>query len=212
MATIAASSGRSRRNRNTVGQTSADILNRVSAVLEYKRHRVMIGQSIQKRVGMLILATVVIAATALTFSRPPIPQPARYHDFADQRTFFGVPNFMDVVSNVAFLFVGIWGLSVVFGRESSSDSLTRAERWPYGVFFLGVALTFVGSSYYHLHPIQHKTGMGSPADDPGIHGNRGGNGRREDQRQGRCAIAGAAGHCRRAERPILALDGSSRAR
>lgn len=29
---------------------------------------------------------------------------------------------------------------------------TINERWPYSVFFLGVALTFIGSSYYHLHP------------------------------------------------------------
>ena len=103
-------------------------------------------------VGLLILAALVIAATVSIFSRPPIPQPASYHDFADQRAFLGVPNFMDVVSNLAFLFVGLWGLLVVTGRESSSAFLTRAERWPYGVFLLGVALTFVGSSYYHLHP------------------------------------------------------------
>ena len=112
----------------------------------------MTEERIQNRLGLLILAALVIAVTALIFSRPPIPQPASYHDFADQRTFFGVRNFMDVASNLAFLFVGVWGLLLVAGRGSSSGFIAGSEKWAYAVFFLGVALTFFGSSYYHLHP------------------------------------------------------------
>jgi hypothetical protein len=102
--------------------------------------------------GLVILAALLLVAAVVIFSRPPIGQPAAYHDFADQRAFLGVPNFLDVASNLPFPFVGAWGLLVVFGHQSSTAFLTRAERWPYAFFFFGVALTFFGSSYYHLHP------------------------------------------------------------
>jgi hypothetical protein len=57
---------------------------------------------------------------------PPIPQPQDYHQFADQRTLLGVPNFWNVVSNLPFVLVGAWGLYRVRGSLSAS------------VFFLGV--------------------------------------------------------------------------
>jgi len=106
----------------------------------------------QKRIRLLILAAMVVAATALIFSRSPIPQSLDYHNFADQRSFVGVPNFLDVVSNLPFLIVGIWGLLVVASPKYAGSFITSGERWPYVVFFLGVALTCIGSSYYHLHP------------------------------------------------------------
>ena len=106
----------------------------------------------QKRARLLVLAIIVVAVTAVFLSKPPIPQAPSYHDFADQRTFLSVPNFLNVISNLPFLFVGIWGLVAVTEPRSSGSFLTRSERWPYAVFFLGVALTFLGSSYYHLHP------------------------------------------------------------
>ncbi len=76
--------------------------------------------------------------------------PPSYNNFADQRTFFGVPNFMDVVSNLPFLLVGIWGLAVLARRQAQFEF--AGERWPYLVFSLAMVLTFLGSSYYHLHP------------------------------------------------------------
>lgn len=101
---------------------------------------------------MLILAGVVVAATALIFSRPPIPQALSYHQFADRRIFFGIPNFLDVISNLPFLVLGIWGLFLVGGRMSGDALFRNSAMWPYAVFFLGVTLTFFGSSYYHLYP------------------------------------------------------------
>jgi hypothetical protein len=88
-----------------------------------------------------------LVATALL---PAMPQPLDYHDFADQRGAFGVHNFLDVVSNVAFLLSGLTGLVVVFSGRARFER--RAERWPYAVFFLGVLLTAVGSAWYHLSP------------------------------------------------------------
>jgi hypothetical protein len=79
-----------------------------------------------------------------------MPQPLDYHHFADQRGAFGVANFLDVVTNVAFLLAGLAGLVVVFSGRACFEF--PGERWPYAVFFLGVLLTAAGSAWYHLAP------------------------------------------------------------
>lgn len=101
----------------------------------------------------VILGVVTVGAALMVMSRPPIPQPPAYHLFADQRAFLGVPNFLDVVSNVLFLAVGAWGLLVVRRLPLGPTTLREAwERWPYVALFGGVALTAAGSIFYHLEP------------------------------------------------------------
>lgn len=100
------------------------------------------------RIGVLLAAMAAMAGSAWLLPR--IPQPSTYHEFADRRMLFGIPNFDDVASNAPFLLVGIWGLAVVMNRKTAFR--TSGERWPYAVLFAGVALTSIGSSYYHLHP------------------------------------------------------------
>ena len=96
----------------------------------------------------------VVAFTLLTvaaaFLLPPLPQPLDYHDFADQRGALGIDNFLDVVSNAAFLLAGIAGLVVVLSGRARFEF--PQERWPWLVFFAGILLTAAGSSYYHLEP------------------------------------------------------------
>ncbi len=100
-----------------------------------------------------ILAIATVAAVLLVMSRPPIPQPLAYHAFADRRTMFGVPNCLDVVSNVAFALVGVWGLLTVRRLPLGPATLPTAwERRPHFVLFASVALTSLGSIYYHLSP------------------------------------------------------------
>lgn len=106
----------------------------------------------QRRTGLVILTMVMVMFASYLFSLPRIPQSASYHNFADQRCFFGIPNFLDVVSNLPFLIVGICGLGSVISGKYTSTFLVESERRPFVVFFLGVALTCFGSSYYHLHP------------------------------------------------------------
>jgi hypothetical protein len=62
----------------------------------------------------------------------------------------GVANFLDVVSNAAFVLAGLAGLAVVMRRGTAFAA--DIERWPYAVFFVGVLLTGLGSAYYHLMP------------------------------------------------------------
>jgi hypothetical protein len=96
------------------------------------------------------LIAFTAASIAAAFLLPAMPQPASYHDFADQRELFGIPNFFDVVSNGAFLLAGVGGLVAVLRPRTVFEH--GSERWPYAVFFIGVALTAFGSGYYHLAP------------------------------------------------------------
>ncbi|HXY03495.1 MAG TPA: hypothetical protein VEI49_07930 [Terriglobales bacterium] len=108
------------------------------------------GVHIKNHIRLAILIAITLAAIVITALLPRIPQDPAYHNFADQRAFLALANFMDVASNVPFLLVGLWGLLVVHSRRTVF--LADSERWPYLIFFLGVALTSLGSSYYHLHP------------------------------------------------------------
>src|SRR3954465_9003158 len=85
------------------------------------------------------LAALSLAGLLLV---PPIPQSQIYHGFADQQTLLGIPNFWNVVSNLAFLLVGALGLMNPNVRRELSATL----------FFLGVFLTGISSSYYHWAP------------------------------------------------------------
>lgn len=95
--------------------------------------------------------TVAVFAAVFAFVRP-IAQPESYHNFADARTFFGIPRAWDTLSNLGFLLVGVLGLKYLLSRASDSTFMHPRERWPYVVLFFGVLLTCFGSGYYHLAP------------------------------------------------------------
>jgi hypothetical protein len=86
---------------------------------------------------------------------PPIPQDLGYHDFADQRSCLGVPNCLNVTSNLPFIVVGLLGFRFLARQRASGDTrrfLTPRERQPYWLAFSGIALTGIGSAYYHWSP------------------------------------------------------------
>ena len=75
------------------------------------------------------------------------------HIFADQRVVLGIPNGLDVLSNLPFAVLGLLGLALVARSARSRGVLIdRWDRWPYFALFLGVALTAFGSAWYHLAP------------------------------------------------------------
>ena len=100
---------------------------------------------------MRVLLVAGLAATALLVLPflQPIHQSLDYHAFADRRTIWGVPNFWNVVSNLAFLPVAVWGWRAL---RSPSAFLQNWERTAYGILLAGVALVTFGSGYYHLSP------------------------------------------------------------
>jgi len=102
--------------------------------------------------GFLALGIVTLAGV---FCLPPFPQDRSYHAFADGRTILGVPNFLNVVSNLFFFLVGVLGLRLLLRHDAvrpEGPILERAELWPLLVLFGGVLFTAFGSAYYHLAP------------------------------------------------------------
>ena len=87
-----------------------------------------------------VLYGLMIVSLAALLPLPPLLQDQSYHQFADQRELFGIPNFWNVVSNLPFIAVGAVGLLRV-----RRDATTI-------VLFTGLFLTGFGSSYYHLNP------------------------------------------------------------
>ena len=107
-------------------------------------------RSLSRRTRLVLLAGMTLGAVLATALAPRFAQPLWYHHFADARKCFGVPNGLNVLSNLPFAVVGLWGL--VWLARNGERFLDARERWPYVVFFAGVALTCFGSSYYHLDP------------------------------------------------------------
>lgn len=91
--------------------------------------------------GLFGLCLALIA----TFG-PAVQQPDLYHAFADQRALLGIPHALDVLSNLPFLLLGLFGMSRL---RQIADA-----RWKslYLLLCLGLLFTFLGSSAYHLAP------------------------------------------------------------
>jgi hypothetical protein len=98
-----------------------------------------------------VVLAAVLGAVVIALRLPPVPQAPAYHDFADARSWMGIPRAANVLSNVPFALVGLMGLVVVFERRRPPFA-NAWERWPYAALFTGVLLTTVGSGYYHLAP------------------------------------------------------------
>ncbi|KAH0874911.1 hypothetical protein HID58_072273, partial [Brassica napus] len=94
----------------------------------------------------------IVIFVVLMIVTPTIPQSQAYHDFADQRTFFGIPNALNVISNFPFLIIGLIGLVLCFYPDDYFRFSLRGEKLGWTCFFVGVAAVAFGSSYYHLHP------------------------------------------------------------
>ena len=106
--------------------------------------------TMREKTGYTAILLISIAGIIGMLMAEPIAQDSGYHQFADQRTILGVPNFWNVVSNLPFLIVGLMGLFSLFrsGRVQFIVELKPA----YVLFFAGVVLVNFGSGYYHLWP------------------------------------------------------------
>lgn len=103
------------------------------------------------RIYLLILLTCALLLAAAVL--PPVSQSTLYHEFADQRSYWGIPNFLNVVSNLIFLIVGIAGL-IYLRRESllQQNQPLSAEIKSYRLVFASTAAACLGSIYYHWEP------------------------------------------------------------
>lgn len=98
----------------------------------------------------LLLASLALAL-GVALLLPPIAQWPEYHDFADRRSWLGLPNFADVLSNLPFTLVGLVGL-IWLTRRGKGAFVDGRERWPWTVFFAGLVVLGPASAYYHLAP------------------------------------------------------------
>ncbi|MDH6256829.1 hypothetical protein [Bradyrhizobium sp. BR13661] len=88
--------------------------------------------------GMSVLALAAISAPALPASAWHIPH------YVDGRSWLGIPNAGDVLSNLAFLAMAVWGSERLRGRNDAPVGTS----W----LFVGLILTCLGSGFYHLDP------------------------------------------------------------
>jgi len=95
----------------------------------------------------LILLAITGVSLILIFWIPPVRQDLAFHNFADARSLIGIPNAGNILSNIPFLVIGVYGIVVVLG-----SSQPFSIRVIYTMLFIGVILTGFGSAYYHWHP------------------------------------------------------------
>jgi hypothetical protein len=91
--------------------------------------------------GVLLLVAVLAPALA---------QPPHANDFADQRVLWGLPHALDVLSNLPFAIAGLLGLRAL--RRLPAAELSNAQRACARLFFAGLLVVAVGSSWYHFQP------------------------------------------------------------
>jgi hypothetical protein len=85
---------------------------------------------------------ITIGAVVALAAYGPIAQFPDYHHFADQRALAGVPHALDVLSNVGFAVVALWG----------ARQVVRGRSYGYALFVVSLLLTAFGSAFYHLDP------------------------------------------------------------
>ena len=96
-------------------------------------------------VGMILISVIM----------PPTLQSNEYHQFVDQRIYFGIPNFFNVVSNIFLLFSGLAGIIFLLRPQKTlihKTFVNFSEKWPYLILFLSVIMASLASAYYHLAP------------------------------------------------------------
>jgi hypothetical protein len=97
----------------------------------------------------ICLAVLLVALLAWALSARIAQDPA-YHGFADQRSWLGIPNAANVLSNLGFLAVGVIGaLALASPRRTRFGQATEAGLW---CVALGFIATAIGSAWYHLEP------------------------------------------------------------
>lgn len=106
-----------------------------------------------RHVWRLFLGSILAVALGafLIWQKLPVQDPVSYFNFADQRMFLGIPNFFDVISNILFIYVGLWG---VLNSFSPDLWMSRPKSLMVALFFVNISvfLTGWGSSYFHMTP------------------------------------------------------------
>ena len=80
-------------------------------------------------------------------------QAASYHLFADSQAWGPIPNGGNVLSNLPFVVVGLWGLLSLASTKKEPGRIRFGWEWQaFSMMFAFIILTGVGSAYYHWAP------------------------------------------------------------
>jgi hypothetical protein len=109
----------------------------------------MKGDSRRIAPGAVAAAAGLVGAGVFLFV-PPMHQDPAFHQFADRRALLGIPNALDVLSNLPFVLVGWLGFAAA--RDARTTFMDPWERRPWLVLFAAVIVTAFGSGLYHLAP------------------------------------------------------------
>jgi hypothetical protein len=106
---------------------------------------------VSKNKGIKLLSAGLLLIVVVLLLIAPIPQAGIYHHFADKRSWKGIANVSDVLSNIPFALAGIWGLFILLFSQKV-QFIDERERYFWFGISVGLILTAVGSCYYHLAP------------------------------------------------------------
>lgn len=95
-------------------------------------------------------AVITLTLCVAFLAHGPIVQFDHYHEFAATSTWLGIPHASDVLSNLGFLAVAIWGMFKLWPVRHH-PSLEDGLQGHY-VLLLGLLLTAFGSTFYHWSP------------------------------------------------------------
>lgn len=101
---------------------------------------------------LAVLGVAALLLLVAVFAVAPKAQDQGYHLFADTAPLGPVPNALNVLSNLAFLAAGLWGLSTVSGGRAARAFDDPREARPWALFFAAIAATAFGSAWYHAAP------------------------------------------------------------
>lgn len=116
----------------------------------------------RERVLFFFFALLLLVAIA----GPALPAPGMGGGaFADERRWFGLLHAMDVLSNLPFAALGVWGLRWLHWHDQAHEHVQDAMPLHHAVaqppvnlldcawmFFAGLVITAAGSAFYHLQP------------------------------------------------------------
>jgi hypothetical protein len=107
-------------------------------------------ESKKEKIAAILIVCFTIVVIVSFFIMAPIAQDTMYHQFSDKNPFLGIPNALNVLSNLPFLVAGCLGLFCVIHIRNLN--ILYENKYAYITLFLGAALVSFGSAYYHLYP------------------------------------------------------------
>lgn len=121
--------------------------------------------TLSRRERGLLFTFALLALVALFGPALPAAEVAIASVFADDRSWHGLPNAMDVLSNLPFLLIGFWGLYRLNRIDRAhQEALAQFPLAPPAndppdntldcawLFFAGLVATAAGSAFFHLMP------------------------------------------------------------